>query len=216
MFIVMMILVIANGAMHVETISHQSDQESSRLILVQDLDLPPREVTPQDFVASVIASFDTLDDHDDTNNEVEAIENEVVDSMGTTSDVHSQASGPRPGKANNYRYQYVNEGSVILRSFGNDSTCSISPLLTTTWPLNICQGSSSVATEGSHMTTLLVSQHRKTKATTWTLMTSVYIDLHCVQLHHAHVTGHYTAMGTCHQMETEAAEAYVIADLVRE
>eukprot|EP01033_Poteriospumella_lacustris_P019288 gene19288-13946_t len=168
------------------------------------------------YSATIIASFDTLDSNDSSETRDTVSDTALPPSITTTT---KQSPIPRPGNVKNYRYQYVNDGSVVFRSYGNDSTCTGPSLSTTTLPLNICQGSTDVGASGSSMSTLLVSQHRKTKATTWTVITSVYEDADCVQLHHAHVYGQYSFLSTCHlpaKAEADPSQEYLVIDVVRE
>lgn len=176
--------------------------------------------TRHDLVETILASFDTFDTDNDN-------DNDNVNSSGSEADlvvVSEKALSsplPRPGNVKNYRYQYVNEGSIIIRSFGNDSTCTVSSKPTTTLSLNTCQSRSDArggdGGGASTMFTLLVSQHRKTKATKWTVITSVYDDSNCVQLHHAQIYGQFSSPSTCRLGNADVVgEEYTVIDVVQE
>lgn len=171
--------------------------------------------TPHDIVETILASFDTFDTDNDNDNDNSEADSVVVSEKALSSPL------PRPGNVKNYRYQYVNEGFVIIRSFGNDSTCTVPSKPTTTLSLNTCQSNSNArggdGGGASTMFTLLVSQHRKTKATKWTVITSVYDDSNCVQLHHAQIYGQFSSPSTCRLGNADVVgEEYTVIDVVQE
>ena len=197
LWLVAMMLVLVEGTHSPSVVANTFEQ---RIIHGEDFD-PLRHrhrdggrKPDDDYSAAIIASFDTLDSNDSSEPRDTVSDAALPPSITTTA---TQSPIPRPGNAKNYRYQYVNDGSVVFRSYGNDSTCTGPSLSTTTLPLNICQGSTDVGASGSSMSTLLVSQHRKTKATTWTVMTSVHERTQTVYIRiMPHVYGQYSICGT--------------------
>jgi hypothetical protein len=219
LWLVAMMLVLVEGTHSPSVVASTFEQ---RIIHGEDFD-PLRHrhrdggrKPEDDYSAAIIASFDTLDSNDSSETRYTVSDTALPPSITTTA---TQSPIPRPGNVKNYRYQYVNDGLVVFRSYGNDSTCTGPSMSTTTLPLNTCLVSTDVGAIGSTMSTLLVSQHRKTKATTWTVITSVYEDIDCVQLHHAHVYGQYSFLSTCHlsaKAEADPSQEYLVIEVVRE